>query len=1097
MSKELIVSVNGREKKIAIIENGKVTEFYIERGEDGQGIVGNIYKGRVMRVLPGMQSAFVDIGLERDAFLYVSDFFDEEEEFERIVVDKKKTEGADDAAAARAAAEKIERSRLERERQMETAQERAQPSLGEGDEDEDEEAEGAQAELGASQTANEPAAAFIEEEDEVTAEPARRGRRDRKQRGDGGGRGSFGREGSGREGSGREIGAAASAGGGNASPATSFSEDVQARLSAREEREEFDTPFVVADSSFERVIDDEAAVANGEMFKDARLQERLTDQIHAIEFDMETTAEAEVGSLLASENFSAGSAFQRIADDDDDTDAPRAVEAVQPAVAASVSAFIDDTREDSALTETQAQSFERVSDDGEAAAEGVPPTTGDEAATTARGKASKSRRGSSKGRKAATAASDETTGEAEADATATAETATTETATTEAASSKKGGRSRATKEAASKKSPAKGKAAAKGAQSRRGKAKSGEAAADATTEGNAPDDAAAEAIGGSEALPDSEAGIKSRRVRDEFARRGGRRRNRRPGGKPDENGGEEDRSNGHAEEIVEPVATEATEAAAVVEDIQEAQPQPRAEAQPEPRAEARPDARPDTRPDSRGRQPRGGRNDRNDRGERGGRSDRGGAERTERTEGGGRTEGSSEGVAGRSGSSEGVAGRSGGGGRGDGRSDGGSGGRSSGGGGGRDRRERHTPLITDLLREGQEILVQIAKEPIAAKGARITSHIALPGRFLVYMPTVEHVGVSRKIESDSERVRLRKLIKDIRETEDVPSGGFIVRTAGIGISEQDLRDDARYLVRTWLDIRRMAEKQKAATLTHKDLDLVQRILRDQLSDDFAAIRVDSEEEYQNIVEFINRIQPRLVKRVKLYTRDEPILEAFGVQAEIDKAIKPRVWLKSGGYLVINQTEALVAIDVNTGKFVGRGGTRLEDTITRTNLEAAEEIARQIRLRDLGGIIVLDLIDMEDRRNRNRVMGALQDALRDDKSPTKVLSFNDFGLVIMTRKRVKQSLERTLCSPCQYCQGAGLVKSAQTICYEILDEARRLSRGMNGDGIKQTTLRINPEVARALRSTENDVLAEIEAYLGAVDITSDERVHQEQFDFAFV
>jgi ribonuclease G len=365
------------------------------------------------------------------------------------------------------------------------------------------------------------------------------------------------------------------------------------------------------------------------------------------------------------------------------------------------------------------------------------------------------------------------------------------------------------------------------------------------------------------------------------------------------------------------------------------------------------------------------------------------------------------------------------------------------------------------------------------------------------MPTVEHVGVSRKIESDSERQRLRKLIKDIRETEDVPSGGFIVRTAGIGISEQDLRDDARYLVRTWLDIRRAAEKQKAPTLTHKDLDLVQRILRDQLSDDFAAIRVDSEEEYQNIVEFINRIQPRLVKRVKLYTREEPILEAFGVQAEIDKAIKPRVWLKSGGYLVINQTEALVAIDVNTGKFVGRGGTRLEDTITRTNMEAVDEIARQIRLRDLGGIIVLDLIDMEDRRNRNRVMAALQDALRDDKSPTKVLSFNDFGLVIMTRKRVKQSLERTLCSPCPYCTGAGLVKSAQTVCYEILDEARRLSRGMNGDSIKQTTLRINPEVARALRSTEGDVLTEIEDYLGAVDITSDERVHQEQFDFAFV
>jgi ribonuclease G len=237
--------------------------------------------------------------------------------------------------------------------------------------------------------------------------------------------------------------------------------------------------------------------------------------------------------------------------------------------------------------------------------------------------------------------------------------------------------------------------------------------------------------------------------------------------------------------------------------------------------------------------------------------------------------------------------------------------------------------------------------------------------------------------------------------------------------------------------------------------------------------------------------------VKLYTRDEPILEAYSVQAEIDKAIKPRVWLKSGGYLVINQTEALVSIDVNTGKFVGRGATRLEDTITRTNMEAVEEIARQIRLRDLGGIIVLDLIDMEERRNRQRVMQTLQEALRRDKSPTKVLSFNDFGLVIMTRKRVKQSLERTLCAPCQYCQGAGLVKSPQTICYEILEQARRLAREGEGNGRRQAMLRVNPEVAKALRGQERDVLNEIEDYLGTVDLTSDPMIFQEQFDFAFV
>jgi len=363
------------------------------------------------------------------------------------------------------------------------------------------------------------------------------------------------------------------------------------------------------------------------------------------------------------------------------------------------------------------------------------------------------------------------------------------------------------------------------------------------------------------------------------------------------------------------------------------------------------------------------------------------------------------------------------------------------------------------------------------------------------MPTVEHVGVSRKIESDSERHRLRKIIQQLRAEEDIPSGGFIVRTAGVGVAEKELRQDVRYRVRTWLDIRKSAEKAKAPSMVHRDLDLVQRLLRDQLSDDFEAIRVDSEEEYQRIIEFVNRIQPNMVRRVKLYTRDQPILEAFGVQAEIDKAIKPRVWLKSGGYLVINQTEALVAIDVNTGKFVGRGSGRLEDTITRTNLEAVDEIVRQIRLRDLGGIIVLDLIDMEERRNRTRVMQVLQEALRHDKSPTKVLSFNDFGLVIMTRKRVKQLLERTLCSPCGYCQGAGLVKSPQTICYEILAEARSVAKEMKG--AKQTTLRVNPEVARTLRETERDVLTEIEDYLGTVDIASDARVHQEQFDFAFV
>jgi ribonuclease G len=413
-----------------------------------------------------------------------------------------------------------------------------------------------------------------------------------------------------------------------------------------------------------------------------------------------------------------------------------------------------------------------------------------------------------------------------------------------------------------------------------------------------------------------------------------------------------------------------------------------------------------------------------------------------------------------------------------------------------DRRDRPPqPAISDLLREGQEILVQIAKEPIAKKGARITSHIAMPGRYLVYMPTIEHLGVSRKIESANERARLRTLISRIRQDDTIPSGGFIVRTAGTGISEEDLRNDAKFLVRTWVEAKKNSEKKKSPALVHQDLDLVQRLLRDQLSDEFTAIRVDSEDEYLRTVEFMNRVAPRMVNRVKLYTRDEPILDSYGVQEEIDKALKPRVWLKSGGYLVINQTEALVAIDVNTGKFVGKGNARLEDTITRTNMEAVDEIARQIRLRDLGGIVVLDLIDMEDRRNRHKVSQALQEALASDRSPTKVLSFNDFGLIIMTRKRVKQSLERTMCAPCEYCEGSGWVKSPTTVCYEILAEARRLSK--NVEDVRHTTLRVHPDVANAMRNSEREVMELIEAYLGNVDLTSDKSIHQAQFDFAFV
>ncbi len=400
----------------------------------------------------------------------------------------------------------------------------------------------------------------------------------------------------------------------------------------------------------------------------------------------------------------------------------------------------------------------------------------------------------------------------------------------------------------------------------------------------------------------------------------------------------------------------------------------------------------------------------------------------------------------------------------------------------------HQPAqISDLLKEGQEIIVQIAKEPLGAKGARITSHIALPGRYLVFMPTIDHIGVSRKITSEDERLRLRNVILENRGS---LTGGFIVRTAGAGRSEEELKADLKFLSTMWNDIRAKAERVKAPALLHRDLDLMQRILRDTLSPDFKQVRVDNELEYERCVEFVSRCQPSLVGHVKLYTRDTPMFEEFGIQQEVDKALRPKVWLKSGGYIVINQTEALVAIDVNTGKYVGKTN-RLEDTIVKTNIDAVNEIVRQIRLRDLGGIIVIDFIDMDERKNRYKVVQALEEALRRDRAPTKILSFNDFGLVAVTRKRVKQSLERTLSQPCTYCSGSGWIKSVTTVCHEIMGEVKKMAKELEGDSI---TLRVNPEVAQALKSRQGALLSELEALTHKdIIVKGDPTVHQERFD----
>ena len=404
------------------------------------------------------------------------------------------------------------------------------------------------------------------------------------------------------------------------------------------------------------------------------------------------------------------------------------------------------------------------------------------------------------------------------------------------------------------------------------------------------------------------------------------------------------------------------------------------------------------------------------------------------------------------------------------------------------RREQSRPqvLISEVLKEGQEIMVQIAKEPIGKKGARITSHIALPGRFLVYMPTVNHTGVSRKINSDEERMRLKRIVQSEREN---GHGGFIVRTAAAGISEEDLRNDIRFLKSLWQDIKTRAENSKPPALIYHDLNLVERTMRDLVTNDFTAIWADTEQEYERINRFVSRFQPGLVRRVKLYTKDTPLFDQFGLDAEINKALKSKVWLKSGGYIVINQTEALVAIDINTGKYVGKT-TRLEDTIFKTNLDAIKEIVRQIRLRDLGGIIVIDFIDMDERKNRQKIMQALEEEMRSDRAPSKVLQFNDFGLVAITRKRVKQSLERTLGTPCPYCTGNGYVKSPGSICNEIYVEMRKMAKQFDGDIL----LRVNPEVAKALKASNGRWLMEMEELTGRnILIKSDATLHQEQFD----
>ena len=402
----------------------------------------------------------------------------------------------------------------------------------------------------------------------------------------------------------------------------------------------------------------------------------------------------------------------------------------------------------------------------------------------------------------------------------------------------------------------------------------------------------------------------------------------------------------------------------------------------------------------------------------------------------------------------------------------------------RKRSYRRRPLIQELLKRDQEVLVQVAKEPLGTKGARVTCHISLPGRYIVFMPTVDHVGVSRRIPSQGERSRLRKVLKSLKPA----GGGFIVRTAGEGRDEDDLKSDIDFLTRLWDTVRKKSETRRAPSLVHEDLNLVLRTVRDLFTNNVEKFVLDSEEEYQRVVEFTEATMPHLVERIRVFVKDIPVFDHYGIEAELEKALQRKVWLKSGGYLIIDKTEALVAIDVNTGKFVGR--KNLEDTISRTNVEAAVEVARQVRLRDLGGIIIIDFIDMENEENKRRVVSTLERELTADRARTNVLELTELGLVQMTRKRVRESLKQLLYQPCPYCKGLGIIKSEETICYEIQGALQRLVSTTENGGI---TVRAHPSITKMLKGEEREIINSVAtAYKRQIKLQDDKGLHQEQF-----
>ena len=396
-------------------------------------------------------------------------------------------------------------------------------------------------------------------------------------------------------------------------------------------------------------------------------------------------------------------------------------------------------------------------------------------------------------------------------------------------------------------------------------------------------------------------------------------------------------------------------------------------------------------------------------------------------------------------------------------------------------------LIEEVLQEGQEILVQVSKNPLGTKGARITTYITLPGRYLVFMPTIDHIGISRRIEDEEERKRLKKVIQDIRGTD----AGYIVRTVGEGKNKEEFESDINFLGKLWSDIKNKAENSTVPALIYKDLDLIYRTLRDLFTQDVDQLIVDSPQVYERCRDFADSYMPSFKSRVKLHNEKEPIFEAYGLEMEIEKALRRKVWLKSGGYITIDQTEALVAIDVNTGKYVGKENP--EETILKTNLEAAKEIVCQLRLRNIGGLIVIDFIDMESDSNKEKVFQVLEQAVKTDRSRTNILKISELGLVEMSRQRVRESINRILCQPCPYCDGKGSIKSSKTICYEVFDKIQRAMENNNSNK-KKILINVHPQVADLLLGEESDYLDRMEGNLDKkIIVKADYDMHQEQYE----